>query len=57
MNKKKIIIFAVLFGLEMSGISSAVDLGVITGSKKGTYFQFGLNMMDLVKQYGFDLHV
>jgi TRAP transporter TAXI family solute receptor len=57
MNKKGIIIFAVLFWVGMSGISSAVDLGVITGSNKGTYFQFGLNMMEMVKQYGFDLHV
>jgi uncharacterized protein len=57
MNKKGMIIFAVLFWMGMSGISSAVDLGVITGSKKGTYFQFGLNMMEMVKQYGFDLHV
>jgi TRAP transporter TAXI family solute receptor len=57
MNKKGMIIFAVLFWMGMSGISSAVDLGVITGSNKGTYFQFGLNMMEMVKQYGFDLHV
>jgi len=44
MNKKRMIIFA-------------VDLGMITGSKKGTYFQFGLNMMKMAKQYGFDLQV
>jgi TRAP transporter TAXI family solute receptor len=57
MNKKGMIIFIVLFWMGMSGISLAVDLGMITGSKKGTYFQFGLNMMEMVKQYGFDLHV
>jgi len=38
MNKKGMIIFTVLFWMGMSGISSAVDLGMITGSKKGTYF-------------------
>jgi TRAP transporter TAXI family solute receptor len=57
MNKKGMILLAVLFWMGMSGISSAVDLGMITGSNKGTYFQFGLNMMEMVKQYGFDLHV
>ncbi len=57
MNKKGIIVFAILFWMGVSGISSAVDLGMITGSKKGTYFQFGLNMMEMAKQYGFDLHV
>lgn len=41
----------------MSGIALAVDLGMITGSKKGTYFQFGLNMMEVARKYGFDLHV
>ena len=57
MNKKGMIIFAVLFWIGMSGISSAVDLGMITGSNKGTYFQFGLNMMEMVKPHGVDLHV
>lgn len=54
---KKRIVFVILFWMVMSGISSAVDLGIITGSTKGTYFQFGLNMKEMVKQYGFDLHV
>ncbi|MDX2441300.1 MAG: TAXI family TRAP transporter solute-binding subunit [Desulfobacterales bacterium] len=57
MNRKGLIIFVVLFWMGMSGISSAVNLGMMTGSKKGTYFQFGLNMMELGKKYGFDLHV
>ena len=57
MSKKRMIIFAVLFWMVMSEIAFAVDLGMITGSKKGTYFQFGLNMMKMAKQYGFDLQV
>jgi len=57
MNKKGMIVVAILFWMGMSGISSAVDLGVMTGSKKGTYFQFGLNMMEVARKYGFDLHV
>jgi len=54
---KKITLFAVLFWIFMSGISSATDLGIMTGSKKGTYYQFGLNMMELSKQHQFDLSV
>lgn len=51
------ILFVSLFWMVMSGLSSAVDLGMMTGSSQGTYFQFGLNMMELAKQHGFDLHV
>lgn len=57
MQKKWIFVFIVLFWTSFYGISSAVDLGIMTGSKKGTYFQFGLNMMEMSKKYGFDLHV
>lgn len=35
----------------------ADELGIITGSEKGTYFQFGLNLQLLVKQAGIDLTV
>ena len=37
--------------------SSAADLGLITGSDKGTYYQFGLNLQTLVKPQGVDLTV
>ncbi len=40
-----------------AGTSFAVDMGVITGSDKGTYYQFGLNMQRLVKQSDIDLGV
>jgi len=40
-----------------AGTSPAVDMGVITGSDKGTYYQFGLNMQRLVKQRDIDLNV
>ncbi len=49
--------FVLISVLFMSDLSLAVDLGMMTGGKKGTYYQFGLNMMELAKQYGFDLHV
>ena len=35
----------------------AVDMGLITGSDKGTYYQFGLNLQHLVKQADIDLNV
>jgi TRAP transporter TAXI family solute receptor len=36
---------------------AAADLGLITGSDKGTYYQFGLNLQALVKAQGIDLAV
>ncbi len=35
----------------------AAELGIITGSEKGTYYQFGLNLQRLAKQAGVDLSV
>jgi hypothetical protein len=35
----------------------AQDMGVITGKKKGTYYQFGLNLAELVKSRGVKLKV
>lgn len=37
--------------------ASAVDMGIITGSEKGTYYQFGLNLQRLVKQHDINLTV
>lgn len=41
----------------LAGPSLAIDMGLITGSDKGTYYQFGLNMQRLVKQRDIDLNV
>jgi TRAP transporter TAXI family solute receptor len=38
-------------------ISSATELGLITGGEKGTYYQFGLDLQKLVKQSGINLNV
>jgi uncharacterized protein len=35
----------------------AADLGVITGSERGTYYQFGLNLQALAKEKGTKLNV
>jgi uncharacterized protein len=50
------IILAVALVFTASAVS-AQDMGIVTGSKKGTYYQFGLNMSDLVKQRGVKLRV
>jgi TRAP transporter TAXI family solute receptor len=41
----------------LAGASFAGEMGIITGSEKGTYYQFGLNMQQLVKPQGIDLNV
>src|SRR5690349_19024859 len=47
----------VLFILTMVSAAAAVDLGLITGSDKGTYYQFGLDLQKLVRQNGINLTV
>lgn len=33
-----------VLGVGTATAASAVDMGIITGSEKGTYYQFGLNL-------------
>jgi TRAP transporter TAXI family solute receptor len=47
----------ILFVSVFSSPSFAVDLAIMTGGKKGTYFQFGLNLKKLVISRGFNLNV
>ena len=39
------------------GVGSAQDMGLVTGSEKGTYYQFGLDLQKLVKTSGINLAV
>ncbi|MGH7391740.1 MAG: TAXI family TRAP transporter solute-binding subunit [Candidatus Rokuibacteriota bacterium] len=43
----------------LAGLSPALadDIGVVTGSEKGTYYQFGLDLQKLAKQSGINLAV
>ena len=41
----------------MAANSLAVDLAIMTGGVKGTYYQFGLNLKELVKPEGIKLRV
>jgi TRAP-type uncharacterized transport system substrate-binding protein len=38
-------------------VSHAQDMGIITGNKRGTYYQFGLNLAQMVKSRGIKLNV
>ena len=40
-----------------AGVSMAADMAIMTGSEKGTYYQFGLNLQELVKSKGINLDV
>ena len=58
MKKKSLVIcFAILIVLSLSSISFGVDLAIMTGGAKGTYYQFGLNLKELVKERDIRLRV
>jgi TRAP transporter TAXI family solute receptor len=43
--------------LAMTAPALAADVGIITGSEKGTYYQFGLNLQKLMKSNGINVTV
>jgi hypothetical protein len=56
----KIVIHVLLLwflGLTAVGSARAVDMGIITGGAKGTYYQFGLNLKTLIAEHGINLTV
>jgi len=48
---------AVFFAIVFTSVSFSADLAIITGKKKGTYYQFGLNLQELVRSRGINLDV
>lgn len=42
---------------EAAAPSTPIEIGIITGSEKGTYYQFGLNLKTLVKRHGMNVTV
>jgi TRAP transporter TAXI family solute receptor len=48
---------AVLLAWVSVGTAAGPDLGIITGSEKGTYYQFGLNLQALAKRSGVSVAV
>src|SRR5512136_2339606 len=57
MKKKLLGVLLVFAFLMTTGVVSAQDMGIVTGSQKGTYYQFGLNLAELVKPRGIKLRV
>ena len=49
--------FVMLIVLSFSSNAFGVDLGIMTGGEKGTYYQFGLNLKELVKSMDIQLRV
>src|SRR5262249_14640333 len=50
-------IFLLLALVAWVTVSEAADLGIITGGEKGTYYQFGLNLQQLMESKGTNLSV
>ena len=57
--KKGLVGFSVVIFLviTLASVGFAQNMGIITGGKKGTYYQFGLNLAQLVKPRGIKLSV
>jgi uncharacterized protein len=51
------ILAAVALTLALATPTLAVDMGIVTGGEKGTYYQFGLNLQRLVKEHNINLTV
>lgn len=51
------IMLALALTLAAAAPSAAADIGIVTGSEKGTYYQFGLNLQKLMKPKGFNVNV
>src|SRR6185436_11608682 len=50
-------ILGVAVVLSAAAPALAADMGIITGSEKGTYYQFGLNLQKLMKSNGINVTV
>jgi TRAP transporter TAXI family solute receptor len=57
MRKLFVSILASVVILVTASVCFAQDMGIITGNKRGTYYQFGLNLAQLVKSRNIKLNV
>ncbi len=55
--KRLLISVFVFVMLLTASLSHAQDMGITTGNKRGTYYQFGLNLAELAKTRGMKLNV
>jgi uncharacterized protein len=51
------IILGIVLAFSTVAPALAADMGIITGSEKGTYYQFGLNLQKLMKSNGINMTV
>jgi TRAP transporter TAXI family solute receptor len=51
------VVLGIALAVGSVGPSWAADMGIITGSEKGTYYQFGLNLQKLMKPNGINVTV
>ncbi|MFT5697561.1 MAG: TRAP transporter TAXI family solute receptor [Desulforhopalus sp.] len=52
-----ILLFAALASLPVHAVSAATPMGMMTGGLQGTYYQFGLNLKELMQNNGIALSV
>jgi len=57
MKKILVVVFVLLAFAFTSSVSVAQEMGIITGNKRGTYYQFGLNLVQVAKSRGIKLNV
>ena len=58
MKKRYATLWLVIFLVTVfSSVSFAADLAIMTGGKKGTYYQFGLNLQELAISRDINLNV
>ena len=56
--RRGLVVLLVAIGLAaLADVARAADLGIVTGSDKGTYYQFGLNLQQLGKPRDVNLNV
>ena len=56
-NKYKRFLIILVINVIMSNACIGAELGIITGGEKGTYYQFGLNLQQLMTNNGISLNV
>jgi TRAP transporter TAXI family solute receptor len=58
MKKFCIVVFLCAISVVIQArVSCAIEMGILTGDEKGTYYQFGLNLQELMARHGIKLKV
>jgi len=53
----RIVLYTVLALFIIPQVNAAVEMGIVTGSTKGTYYKIGLDIRSLISSYGINLKV